>query len=411
MGGDGLALSPSVVMLTPDRQIDRRILLEADSLEAVGWHVTILAMPLDVVTADEDPRVVRIATGVVATSRSGFILNIYQRLCNHLPMNGNLMRLMKAFAWRLLADQETFHLNLFAETAFRYSPTVFLAHDLPMLPVARQAAERCGARLVYDSHELYSEQSFSGREKRRWAEIEGKHIGACDAVVTINPSIARELEQRYGLHDVKVVYNAERSAHSPERQWKFHETFGLDRKCKVLLFQGGLSAGRHIEVLVDAMRLVDDSLHLVIMGDGHLKARLRGMIERLRLSHSVHLHPAVSQKALIGFTASADAGIIPYQATCLNNYYCTPNKLFEYISAGLPILANDLPEIRRIISAHQIGMVGDFGTPEKVALFIAEFFGDAERLQRWRTNTLEARKVISWEHEAEKVVSIFETFR
>lgn len=404
---------PSVVMLTADRQIDRRILLEADSLESAGWNVTILAMPVDGGMVDSDCRVVRInqSDGGV-TTRENFALTAYSWFRCHLPMNGRLMKLLKALAWRYFVDQESFFIKLFSDAVSRYCPDVFVAHDLPMLAVARKAAEGCGAKLVYDSHELYCEQEFSNREKRRWAEIEAKHIQSCDAVITINPSIANELEKRYLLGQVNVVYNTERTGGATEQHRYFHNAFKLNESCKVLLFQGGLSAGRHIESLVKAMGYVKNSaVHLVVLGDGQLVSRLQVLIETEALLGRVHLHPAVSQQELISYTASADAGIIPYQATCLNNYYCTPNKLFEFIAAGIPMLVSDLPEIRRIVSLYKVGLIRNLSSIEQLAMSVDEFFSDDARLQTWKGNVVSARKQVCWECESEKVVSIFEALR
>ncbi len=406
----GVSSSNLVLMLTPDRQIDRRILLQADSLEAVGWQVTIIAMPLDIM-ADDDRRVVRIGSASHA-KRENLVLDAYRWVRGHLPMNGRLMRWMKRLAWRYLVDQESFYTKLFYSTASRYSPRVFVANDLPMLPVAKKAAAACGATLVYDSHELYSEQEFSEREKRRWAEIEAKYIGACDAVITVNQSIAAELERRYGVNDVKVIYNAERSLDVPVKTRRFHEAFGLAADKKVLLLQGGLSAGRNLEVLVDAMRHVQSaSVVLVILGDGLLLNRLQGKAKSEELCERVYFHPAVPQKDLLAFTAAADAGIIPYQATCLNNYFCTPNKLFEFIAAGIPILASDLPEIRNMVLGQQMGLVGDMSTPEKLAGLIDEFFEDEQRLVAWQKNVSISRERICWEEEEKKLVGIYEALR
>src|SRR5690606_15489755 len=103
------------------------------------------------------------------------------------------------------------------------------------LPVGRIAAERCGAKLVYDSHELYSEQEFTRAVRRKWSEIEAKHIGVCDAVITVNPSIASELARRYGVEQVHVIYNAERArARSVNRGRRFHELFNLPKKARVM---------------------------------------------------------------------------------------------------------------------------------------------------------------------------------
>jgi glycosyltransferase involved in cell wall biosynthesis len=398
-------------MLTPDRQIDRRILLTADSLEAAGWDVTIVAMPLDTPGCD-DRRVVRIGTNTGAANRENRVLDAYRWVRGHLPMNGRLMRWMKRMAWRYLVDQESFYFKLFNTTASRYSPRVFVANDLPMLPLARNLAEACGARLVYDSHELYSEQDFSDRERRRWTEIEAKYIGACDVVITVNQSIATELEQRYGLSGVRVIYNAERAQGTPPASRRLHEAFALSAEKRIVLLQGGLSAGRNLEVLVDAMRYVQHpDVVLVVLGEGLLLHRLQQIARQEGLKGRVFFHAAVPQGALLGLTAAAEAGVIPYQSTCLNNHYCTPNKLFEFIAAGLPILATDLPEIRRIVEGHGIGLVGDTSSPRKLAALMDDFFSDTQRLAAWKARAAVARQSICWEQEEKKLAEIYEGLR
>jgi glycosyltransferase involved in cell wall biosynthesis len=406
------SLKPTVVMLTPDRQIDRRILLTADSLEAVGWDVTIIAMPLDAQSADDDRRVVRIGSDAGPAKRENRVLDAYRWVRGHVPMNGRLMRWMKRLAWRYVVDQESFYSKLFYSTASQYSPCVFVANDLPMLPMAARLAEECGAYLVYDSHELYSEQEFSDREKRRWTEIEAKYIGACDVVITVNQSIATELEHRYGVSGVQVISNAERTCDTPAVTRQLHEVLGVPVQKKIILLQGGLSAGRNLEMLVDAMRYVQNrSIVLVLLGDGLLARSLQKLALQIDLKGRVFFHAAVPQNELLKLTAAADAGIIPYQPTCLNNYYCTPNKMFEFISAGLPILATDLPEISRLVEGQQIGLVGDTSTPQKLAALIDELFANQQRLADWKARVIDVRQVICWEVEAKKLVKIYETLR
>jgi glycosyltransferase involved in cell wall biosynthesis len=399
----------SVVMLTADREIDRRILFEADSLQAAGWTVTIVAMPLDSGQSDGDPRIVRLSASGTPAARENLMLQTYRWVRRSVPMNGVAMRALKRWAWRYLLDQEVFFVRLFTDTASRFSPDVFVAHDLPMLAVARQQAERCSAKLVYDSHELYSEQEFSEREKLRWAQIESRHIGMCDAVITVNESIAAELEKRYGVRDVAVIYNADRASASLERSKLFHELFSLPPSTRVLLLQGGLSAGRNLESLIEAMAHVrDESIALVILGDGTLAKKLAASAQRLGLGSRIYFHPAVPQKELPRYAMAADAGVIPYQAICLNNYFCTPNKLFEFIAAGLPILASDLPELRKMVKGRDIGLVGDMSRPEGMARLIEELFRDEGRLAAWTRHACAARKEVCWEVEGRKLVAIYD---
>lgn len=402
----------SVVMLTPDRQIDRRILLQADSLEAAGWSVIILAMPLDTDASvpESDHRIVRIGgTADASTDNGNLALRAYRWLRRKKIMNSRLLRLVKRTAWQYMIEQESFYLKLFLDSALQYSPYIFVAEDLPMLSVARQAAAHCGAKLIYDSHELYSEQEFPERERRRWIAIEAKHIHACDAVITVNRSIANELERRYAISNVNVIYNAERTRRDLVKTKLFHKILGLKADRKILLYQGSITVGRNLQTLVEAMSYVHNpATDLVILGNGPLQPQLLAYVKAHSLSQRVYFHPAVPQENLLEYTAAANAGIIPYQATCLNNYYCTPNKLFEFIAAGLPILASDLPEIRNIVQGQQIGLVGDMSTAQSLANMIDSFFSNEHIIETWQKNILLTRTHICWEEEAKKLVQIFQ---
>lgn len=413
MASDLKAPAQRVLMLCNDRQIDRRILLQADSLEEDGWQVTILAMPLDTPLAVEDRRVVRVGAQTESVARrENRVLAVYRLIRQHLPMNGRLMRLLKSLAWRFLVDHERFYLGLFLADGRQHVADVVVAHDLPMLAVGHALAGEFGARLIYDSHELYSEQEFTRGQRASWAKVERRHIYACDRVITVNPSIARELETRYGLAEVAVIHNAERISQFGSRSWYLHECFDIPREHRVLLFQGGFSAGRNLLELVEAMMLLRDSkIHLVLLGDGQLADALHHLIKRKGLQTRVHLHPAVAQTQLLEVTAAADAGVIPYQAICLNNYYCTPNKLFEFIAAGLPILASDLPELRRLVEGNQIGCVGDLATPPAIAKMIEQFFADELRLQFWRERLAVVRQEISWQREGESLKQLYRAFK
>ncbi|WP_411959340.1 glycosyltransferase [Pseudomonas sp. s4] len=400
-------------MLTNDRQIDRRILLQADSLQEVGWEVSILAMPLDSLVTVDDERVRRIGASTKRFARKeNRVLEAYRLFRRWLPMNGRVMRWMKSLAWRFIVDQEKFYLNLFLPEGRQHIADVVVAHDLPMLSVGRTLAQVFNAALVYDSHELFCEQEFSRGEQKNWAKIEQRHIGACDRVITVNPSIARELESRYGIEEVSVIHNAEKVAPLQERSWYLHDHFVIPHDHRVLLFQGGFSAGRNLDVLIESIALVRaEDVHLVLLGDGQLCGALSKLIVSKGLQRRVHIHQAVPQHRLLEITASADAGIIPYQATCLNNYYCTPNKLFEFIAAGLPILASDLPELQRLVAGNDIGQVRNLGSSLLIAEAITDFFGDVKQMQRWRDNLKAVRQALSWQQEGGKLQVIYEGLR
>jgi len=400
-----------ILMLTADRQIDRRILLEADSLEADGWKVTILAMPLDKPSLDNDSRVTRLGGQEVShiQKREHILIRVYHYVRKVVPMHGTMMRSIKRFVWTYLTNPEQFYMHLFVDEALKQPADIIVAHDLSMLAPAHKVAKENQAMLVYDSHELYAEQEFSHREKMLWCAVEDKYIRDCDLVITVNQSIAEELEHRYHIETPLVIRNCEMLPEPlPSNEKLFHRVFLLDGDALVILYQGGISPNRNLHTLIKMMEHVDDSnVHLVFLGDGQYKASLKKLVNKLRLQKNIHFHAAVSQRELLQYTVSADIGIIPYQANCLNNKYCTPNKLFEFVIAGLPVIATDLPELNRILYKYKIGVTTDTSSPEPLSAVICEFFSDDEKRQQCIHAVKVTRLQLNWQQEQQGLIDAY----
>jgi glycosyltransferase involved in cell wall biosynthesis len=402
-------------MFTHDRQIDRRILLEADALQADGWTVRILAMAFPDAKLADDPRVTRVGRGDgphLGMASHSRLLAVYDLVKKVFPVNSAPMRLGRSIAWNLLrGGPGALFAKVFAEAVEDHPAEVYVAHDLPMLPVGVAALDRHGGHLVYDSHECFPEQEFNALERRVWRRLEATLIGRCDLVMTVNASIAQVMEERYRLARVEVIHNAERVPRSfPEGQ-PLRERLGLTHGDPLVLYQGGLSEGRNLDALVRMVpHLQTPGVHLAFLGDGLLRDPLEALARRLGVSDRVHLVPAVPQAELLAFTRSADLGVIPYRPNCLNNRLCTPNKLFEFIAAGLPLVASDLPELRRFVVGLGIGMVGDTGSPEALAWLVDAFFARPEVAQGYRAALDRAREEVNWDREGETLVRLYRRF-
>lgn len=412
-GGEETMGRPLALMLTADRQVDRRILLEADALEADGWAVRILAMPLDGIDRNPDPRVARLGIAPRTHTREFLILELYRKARGLLAMNSAVMRRLKALTWAYVVDQEKFYLDLFLSEAMRHPASIVVAHDLPMLPVAVRVGKAKRAPVVYDNHELFTEQEFSEREKRRWRAIESSYIDDAACVVAVNRSIADELERRYRIQAVHVILNAERPHfETVNHKMGLKERLGLQDDAVVGLFQGGLSSGRNLEILIEAMRHVSASqLHLVFLGDGQMAGPLSRASKDLGLSHRIHFLAAVPQSELLDLTASADFGIIPYQANCLNTYYCTPNKMFEFIAAQVPIVSSDLPELRRFVGQLGIGLVADLSNGLSAAKVLSSMATGFDQRHAFRNAIGKIRSEISWDVEGPKFAALLASFK
>lgn len=408
-----------ICAFTYDTRLDRRVVLQCDGLIARGHQVTLYAVPSP--DAANDPAYVRrldqLTNGATASpSTYSRVVAIKRWLEAKLPGPARgLVPLARRLFWSgyqwfvgkqaVLVFAEPFEAILTEAIA----ADLYIAYDLPMLPVAVRAKQRFGGKLLYDSHELFPDQGFSGREERQWRALESALIGQADCVVTINPSVAGILQQRYGLSQVHSIYNADLlPSPPPARGRRFHQRLALPQEARILLYQGRFSLDRNLDVLVRMMpHLNDTSLHLVFLGNGPAGDRLARLVQQLGLSRQVHFIDTVPQAELIAYTASADLGLIPYQDTCLNNRYCTPNKLFEFVIAALPAVASDLPELRRLYAEYGIGLSGNTADPERLAALVQTALEPA-RWQALHAATLRARDVLNWQQEGAKFVQILE---
>lgn len=263
-----------------------------------------------------------------------------------------------------------------AERAAYYRPDVIHAHDLPQLRPALAAAKKVGVPCVYDMHELYPEiGTLTKQQQRSLGEIERDLIGDCDATITVNPYIAREIAKRYTVEEPRVILNAIDPHADNGTDRRFHRKLGLAESDRVLLFQGWMSDTRGLDLLVEAVALTDSSVHLVLMGYGDIASDLVELANARSIGDRVHVIDAVPQAELLGWTRAADAGVIPYPAVDLNHFWCSPNKLFEFIQAGLPIMANDLPYLRDVVDGEAIGIVAPIEDERAFAAAIETVLG------------------------------------
>lgn len=294
-------------------------------------------------------------------------------------------------------------------TCRAYPYDVYHAHDLPMLKVARRLARRWNARLVYDAHELYPEIiTLSPEQRRRLTRLERREIRRSHAVITVNHFIADEMARRYRIPVPHVIHNC---APTPPdgigRERLFHDRLGLSPDQTVVLYQGWLAPNRGLEPLVASARHLPDRIVLVLLGFGDYWADLEQLIESEGVKDRVFLVPAVPQEQLLRWTAAADAGIVPYQAVDLNTRYCSPNKLFEYIVAGVPVIVNDLPFLREVVTTYGIGEPYALSDARSYSEAIRRLVDDQRHLDRCRMNTARAAEVFNWRREAEELLTIY----
>ena len=419
-----------VLMLCHDQNLDRRVVAQALTLIEQGHEVRLLALSFDGVThletLPEGIELVRIGLNHIVPENPTYLgymrrqhgLNaMLNRAANRFPSRlgifNRAFRLVSMLNWQLyrallllryrnraLHDPLPFR-QAFFEHGKAYASDLVQVHDLPALEAGVQLAALWDVPLVYDAHELYPEQkSFSAVQRRICSQAEAAQILKADLVFAVNESIGDEMARRYGIEKPVTLLNAidppvdfdPEAGHDLLRQ-----KLGLPPERRILLFQGGFAPHRNLEALIDAMADVKtQDVDLVMMGFGPFGELLKKKAARLNLlDRRIHFLPAVPQAELLQHSASADLGIIPYPHVDLNSYYCTPNKLFEFIQAGLPILANDSPELNRFVRSNGFGHCAVMRTPRDIARTIDDAFAMPDSAQ-WRSAILEKRSELAW---------------
>jgi len=282
---------------------------------------------------------------------------------------------------------------------------IFLANDLDTLPAIFVAGRIRRKQIVYDTHEYFTEvPELVNRPmvKRTWEFIERLIFPRLKSVYTVNGSIANIYASKYGI-PLKVVRNVPAASKPDPVSGSLPARF-TDRP--VIIYQGAVNIGRGLEEMIYALPLMPD-YHLLIVGDGDIKVQLEDVVRQLDLGSRVYFAGRVPFDQLSWYTRQAALGMSLEQDTGLNYHYALPNKLFDYMQEGIPVIASCLPEIRQIVENVGFGVVVDRFDPEYLSETIKSMLYNPELLQTWRERALNASPEYSWEAEEAVLEEIF----
>lgn len=320
------------------------------------------------------------------------------RLTANFPgLRGSPAIPLKVFIWYLKAFIELLRLR----------PSCINAHSLPVLPLCALAKLATGAKLIYDTHELETEVMRSkGLFRIIYKTTEAIFIGFCDEVSVVNTEIADWYKDRYNLERVWVVENVPEILGMPSGpSGLLRNALQIPVDSLIFLYQGLLAEGRGLRQLLAAFREVPGDRHLVFLGYGPLAEEIRLAAAQLQ---NVHYHDAVSVDQLPFFTADADVGLSLIENICLSYYLSLPNKLFEYISCGIPVVASDFPALKRVLEYNECGwlikpLVND------VRNLISSISCD-EILLKTRM-AKKARQTIGWNYQESELIRMYSSLK
>ncbi len=324
---------------------------------------------------------------------------------SHLPYSCKRMKLLfkKGPAFYFFFNLRLFFFLLFSKA------DLFVANDLDTLYPNFNISRWKKIKLVYDSHEIFTEVpelQHTPLKKKIWENLEKRIVPKLQYCITVNESIAKWFHEKYNVN-FHVIRNIPPPA--PAVKLKSKTELGLPADKKIVLLQGaGINIQRGAEEAVEAMRFVENAV-LLIIGSGDVFPELKRITSANNIESKVIFKNKMTPLELFQYTGSSDLGLTLDKDTNLNYRYSLPNKIFDYINAGIPVLASHLPEIESFINRNNVGTFIETHDPLHIASKIQEALTSPE-YSVWKENTKKASAENSWEKEKQvwdKILSQF----
>lgn len=287
----------------------------------------------------------------------------------------------------------------------KFKPSVIHCHDTLALPIAILfKVFHSKLKLIYDAHELGSNRNgidnfFSNIvyffEKITWRFI--------DHFISVSPSIIKWYEEEYGRKKNTLILN------SPEIETKktknsngFRKKFLINDDEKLFIYVGEINKGRGITNLLEIFK--DLKSRILFLGYGPLVNKVKDFEKNYS---NIHYHEAVEPDSLISLIQEADVGLCLVERVSLSDYFCLPNKLFEYAFAGLPVIASDFPDIKFLVEKYDLGFCCDSGSIKDVKKNIERY----ESIIKISKNDVSKLHDLSWQKQELNLINVYRRLR
>jgi len=259
------------------------------------------------------------------------------------------------------------------------------------------------AKVVYDSHEYQIHRAGISKTISKLSYyLEKSLLPYCDKVIVVSKSIAQGYVKDYDIEEPELILNTPNFSNVDKGNY-FRKKYHISNNEKIFLYQGRLSKFRGIEKLVKIFTIMPTNYHLILMGHGEeLKEFLLSIT-----NDNIHVHEPVPPYKILEYTSSADYGVHPIPGDgILNHEYCLPNKVFEYTMAGLPLIVNALPEMKRFVEENKIGISVDFNDDiENLKNDFIEF--SKQDYSKYRDNLNNTASKFNWEEQEKVLLKIY----
>ena len=261
--------------------------------------------------------------------------------------------------------------------------------------------------LIYDSHEYFTgvpEIQDRPLVKWVWKRIEKLVFPGLKHVMTVSDSIAHQYESEYGL---KLLTIRNCSIKTEQIIPFSRKELEINPDHLLLILQGiGINVDRGGEELIDAVSLTD-KVSLLVIGSGDQFGFLIEKMTKMGSANQIKFIKKLEWKELMRYTRSADAGLSLDKNSNMNYNFSLPNKVFDYISAGIPVIATDLPEIAKIVHEYNCGILISEPSPEEISKAIIKLRDNRDLLAELKHNATVASETLNWENESKKVVELY----
>ncbi len=355
----------------------------------------VISVTNDLVT---DQRVNKVATSLINNDFD--VLMIGRKLKN----SQNLNRAYKTKRIKLLFNKGAL---FYAEYNFRLffillftKFDILNSNDLDTLTANYYAAKIKGKKIVYDSHEFFTEVPEllnRPRVQKIWLLIEQHILPKIKKSCTVSDAIAAEYKNRYNI-EMAVIKNFPRKV--------IVEKINKRNKEKIIIYQGALNLKRGIDKAIKCMQYIENT-KLLIVGTGDLEDELKALTNKLKLNDKVEFTGRIPFENLMKITSTADLGISIEDKAGDNYNFGLPNKLFDYINAEIPVLVSSLNEMLKIINKYKVGEIAVNDNPKDIAKQIIEILNSDKKLQEYSENCKRAKEELCWENQEDTLFGLY----